>query len=220
MQALRAKADQGREAELAALAATKAVRLEATKAAHALELADAKTRANAQIAAQRERLDGLKAGVNELRRRVRQDGQRRAALAGERAERAAPLARAAEGLAAWEAAVAALEDDKAQLRSFEARVREEDRAVRALDWDGAALRRRLDAAQAEAAARRGQTQVAVLRAQQRAGFGVVLLENKLRRLQARLEGHRKAAAARAEAEAAAAAAWVGAGVVVVVGKAL
>lgn len=220
-QALRTKAERDREAALAALEAQKGARLEATKAAHALELAELKARYNTKIEAQRGRVDALKAELGERRRRGRQDEQRLLALRAEKAARAGPLARAAEGLVAWEAAVAALEDERGQLRSLEASLREEDRAVRALERDADGLRRRLAQARAEVGARRAQTQAAVLRAQQRAGFGVLLLENKLRRLQARVDAHRRAAAARAEAAATVAAgAWVGAGVVVVVGKAL
>lgn len=217
---MRATAERDREAALAALEAQKAARLEATKAAHALELADLKARYNGKIEAQRQRLEALKAEAGELRRRARQDEQRLVGLRAEKAARAGPLARAAEGLAAWEAAAAALEDERGQLRSLNARLQEEDRAVRALDRDGEGLRRRLAQARAEVGDRRAQTQAAVLRAQQRAGFSVLLLKNKLRRVQTRVDAHRRAAAARAEAAATVAAgAWVGAGVVVVVGKA-
>jgi hypothetical protein len=94
-QALRAEADREREQELAALEATKAARLEATKAAHALELADVKTRCNARVEAQRERLEGLKSEVMELRRRVRQDEQRRAALQEQKESREGHLPQAA-----------------------------------------------------------------------------------------------------------------------------
>ena len=141
------------------------------------------------------------------------------ALKEEKEARAAPLARAAEGLAAWEAGVAALEGDSSHLRSLERWVQEEEKAVRALERDGEALRRRLHGTQAEAAELRARTHAAVLRAQQRGGFAVLLLENKLRRLQARLDAHHRKAAARAEAAAAARAYHAGAGVVVVVGKA-